>query len=275
MMYKDKFVLAIKSGEKVLREFKDTVYLPFGSEYSIYLKNLDTVRALARVWIDGALVTEDVELIVPANGHIDLERFIRKGNLEQGNKFKFIERTEAVENHRGTKAEDGLIRVEFRFEERPKPVVYHEPWPVRYRSLIDTGWTYGTSDGTLSKGIAGSGGTFSTSGNVNLSNTSPISEGNYDSINCSDSLTISDYSVNETGITAAGSLSDQNFVLGSWFPTESESHTIILKLLGKTEKSEVVKPVTVKVAPMCTSCGRKNKATAKFCAECGTALYII
>lgn len=264
MMYKDKFVLAVKHNGKVLREFKEQVYLPFGSEYSLYLKNLNSVRALARVWIDGQLVTENVDLIVPANGHIDLERFIRNGNLNEGNKFKFIERTSAVENFRGVGAEDGLVRIEFRFE-KPQPAYHWTITPSYHNTFTtDNGTKYRTMDysntSSSTKGLI-SDCSFSTSDSVNCSNTSS---------------TILSRSVNDAGITAAGSASTQQFTVGSWFPTESETHVIVLKLLGQTEKSEVVQqPVTVKAAPKCTSCGRKNKATAKFCAECGTALYII
>ena len=41
MMYHKKLVASIRTNGKILREFKDTVYLPFGSEYSILLKNLN------------------------------------------------------------------------------------------------------------------------------------------------------------------------------------------------------------------------------------------
>ena len=44
MMYNNKLVAAIKSNGKVLREFGEEVYIPFGSEYSILIKNLHSVR---------------------------------------------------------------------------------------------------------------------------------------------------------------------------------------------------------------------------------------
>jgi rRNA maturation endonuclease Nob1 len=56
---------------------------------------------------------------------------------------------------------------------------------------------------------------------------------------------------------------------------ETEKHTIVLKLLGETpDNKPVSKPVTVKAKPKCTTCGKMNKAHAKFCVECGTALEI-
>jgi len=63
--------------------------------------------------------------------------------------------------------------------------------------------------------------------------------------------------------------------VASWFATESEKHNIILKLLGETPDNEAVrKPVTVKAKLKCVTCNRQNKANAKFCSECGTALQI-
>lgn len=260
-MYNNKFVVAVKHNNQILKEFQDTVYLPFGSEYSLYLKNLDSVRALAKVWIDGVLVTEGLEVVVPANGCIDLERFIRNGNLTTGNKFKFIERSDAVEAHRGVQAEDGLVRVEFSFETRP--VISTDYWRSKWPYSLAGG--IATND-SLSKGIVGElGGCFPNSPSFTCD-----VNGDHDSL-----------SFNQTpisgnvGITAAGSASEQNFTLVSWFPTESVSHTIVLRLLGKTEAAQVVQPVTVKSVPKCTSCGRKNKIQSKFCTQCGTALIII
>jgi hypothetical protein len=50
MMYHQKLVASIKANNKILREFKDTVYVPFASEYSILIKNLNTVRAVVNVY---------------------------------------------------------------------------------------------------------------------------------------------------------------------------------------------------------------------------------
>jgi len=37
MMYSNQFVVSIKCNNNIMRENKDVVYLPFGSEYSILL----------------------------------------------------------------------------------------------------------------------------------------------------------------------------------------------------------------------------------------------
>ena len=120
MMYSNNLAAAIIVGGKVLREFGDTVYLPFGSEYKIRIKNLNSVRAKVSIEIDGQCVT-DGSLVVDAFGTTDLERFIRNGNLDRGHRFKFIERSEKIEQYRGIGAEDGIVSIRYEFEVAPKP----------------------------------------------------------------------------------------------------------------------------------------------------------
>lgn len=80
----------------------------------------------------------------------------------------------------------------------------------------------------------------------------------------------------DVGVTAPGSISSQKFSTVSSFPTLAETHVIVLQLLGETgDRREVVRPITVKARPTCVTCGRKNKATAKFCSECGTSLTLV
>ena len=121
MMYGNKLAAAIKVNGKVLREFKDTVYIPFGAEYAITIKNLHTTRAVVNVYIDGDNMVPG-GLVLNAGQSVDLERSIKNNNLTEGNKFKFIERTNSVENHRGIGVEDGLVRIEYQFEQ-PRPVI--------------------------------------------------------------------------------------------------------------------------------------------------------
>jgi hypothetical protein len=44
--------------------------------------------------------------------------------MNSGNRFKFIERTAQIEDYRGIKAEDGLLRVEYAFEKEYPKVPY-------------------------------------------------------------------------------------------------------------------------------------------------------
>jgi len=250
MMYESKMAAAIKVKGKVLREFKDTVYVPFNSEYSILLKNLNTIRAVVNVFIDG----EDQVpggIVLNAGQEIDLERSVKNGNLTEGNRFKFIERTNAVEQHRGVKLEDGLVRIEFQFEKPASPIVWNTTnvsgniYPM---GGIMRGCGTGTGDAVWPEGYV------------------PCSA-TYDAYNVNSSHSV----VNDAGITVPGSKSDQRFSTAYVGVLESVKHSMVFKLLG----GEAVKQaVTVKHKPRCITCGKQNKATAKFCTECGTALEI-
>ena len=130
-MYQSKLVASLKANGKILREFKDTVYIPFGSEYSILIKNLNSVRACVNIFLDGENVVPG-GLVVDPGRTVDLERWVKNGNLSEGNKFKFIERTAAIEDGpRGIKLEDGLVRIEFQFE-KPRPVIQPRWVPGHY-----------------------------------------------------------------------------------------------------------------------------------------------
>jgi hypothetical protein len=269
-MYNDKLAVAIKSAGRVLREFKDVVYLPFGSEYSILIKNLNTVRASVKVSIDGNDVGGGHEFIIQPNSELELERSITNENLKEGNRFKFIERTGAIEQHRGIGVEDGIVRVEFDFEQkqnitiyppfRTPPVYPPSPWDQNYPTIIFSS-NHSTDSGMLRS--YGVGGGRTTSAEV-PSASNVVADASFEGSN-----------LNIDGITVPGSLSSQEFCCGQSFRTENNPRVIVLKLLGETEKGAVREPVTVKAKPKCVTCGRVNKATAKFCTECGTSLEIV
>lgn len=256
MMYKNSLAVAVKSNGKVLREYKDTVFLPFGSEYSILLKNLNSVRAIAHITIDGQEMVKG-GLVLNAYSEIELERMV-KDNLSEGNRFKFIERSDAVEQHRGVKLEDGLIRVEYQFEKTyPRPLHYIAP-------------DYWSNNIVFGSNTAGS---ITRSGSVNAVSTSATSTfTGHAGVACN----FVEQGYNDSGITVPGSVSNQKFSTVQGFPLEVEKHVMIFKLLGETPDNEPIrKPVTVKHKPKCVTCGKQNKATAKFCSTCGTALTVI
>ena len=251
MMYNQKLVASIKSKGKVLREFKDTVYIPFASEYSILLKNLNTTRAVVNVFIDGENAVPG-GLVIDPGRTVDLERWIKNGNLSEGNKFKFIERTQAIEDGpRGIKMEDGLIRVEYQFE-IPRPILNIPTW----------------SSTTLTRGISGSTGDWASPMGATYSTTNA-------SLNSMNVTASAASFQNETGITVPGSKSTQSFQHVTVGALESTVHNIVLRLVGDLGNNKPVeKAVTVKAKPKCVTCGKQNKAHAKFCSECGTALEI-
>ncbi len=242
-MYNHKLAVALKSAGKVLREFGETVYVPFGSEYSVLIKNLNSVRALVKIEIDGVDVGDGTKFIIDPNSDVELERFIKNSNLKNGNRFKFIERSDNIEQHRGVGVEDGLVRIEFNFEKilNIQPDVWNSPRYMKGIQRGDITFTSHTDNNVI--------------GQVNYSSSIPV---------------------NDAGITVPGSVSNQQFQDGVWFPTEAETHVVVLQMLGQTENNQqVTRAITVKAKPKCSTCGRTNKATAKFCTECGTSLTIV
>ena len=271
-MYNAKLAVALKHSGKVLREFGDKVYVPFGAEYSILIKNMNSVRAEVTVHIDDTDVGGGTQFVIGPNESVELERFIKNGNLKAGNRFKFIERTGSIEEHRGVGVEDGLIRVEYKFEKQISisrllneyDKVCPSPQPqIWYGSNTGNPEPFGGNQYTFTaNSIAG--GVLRSQGGNELIGTS-----------CCDFLE-QESEQSDTGITVPGSVSEQEFKTVSSFLTEAETHVIVLQMLGETEDNRRVrKPVTVKAKPKCTSCGRTNKATAKFCTECGTSLTIV
>jgi hypothetical protein len=292
------FAAAIKVAGQILRESGDVVTLPFGSEYSLHLKNLNTVRAMVSVNVDGNDVTDGRWLILEPNTSFDLERSIRDGNMILGNKFKFIERTSAVENHRGIGSSDGLIRVEYKFEipqYRPsyRPSFFRSPESSymkgacsRSMSSFNSGGARGISGQSIGSTLGDSTSASYTSANaINSTNTGGIGEGITFSKLAPDEGEVGMYSYafpvdalelpNDAGITVEGSISNQQFSHGDWFPTESSAHVLVFRLRGQHGKLKVGHPVTVKTQLHCSICGRSNKHNNKFCGGCGASLTIV
>lgn len=301
MMFVNRFVCTVKVNGKILREQSNLVTLPFGAEYEILLKNLNSRRAMVKVSVDGQDATDGTRLILQPNASVTLERFIKNGNLSRGNRFKFIERSAGIESHRGIKEDDGLIRAEFWAEKEvierpiirekyyddwypvPRPYYTPSPWPRPWRrgpgwpyqgTMCSTGpkTSYSTRNRTMGPGAA-SGPKLDRMSSTPMCSSGGItgqSIGGFQgamNVNCS--------SLNDAGITVPGSESNQQFHSASGFPLESNSHVIILQLRGEVGGVPVEVPVTVDRKPECVTCGKVNKATNRFCSECGTALVLI
>ena len=252
-MYCDKFVVCVKVNGKILREATDIVYLPFGTEYSILLKNLNTKRAKANVYIDGADVLSGSALILDANSECELEGFVNTyGSVTH--RFKFIEKTEQISNYRGDKPEDGLIRVVYSFENCKTffdPKIYINPQDFRYDNQVYCKDTSGDYQHKVN---------FTISGNV-------------DSRSCDNNvLYSSNCACNNDGITVKGSCSNQSFGY-AFFSSSGEEKVIILKLCGTSKRMKVKKAITTKMKIQCEICGKKNLSRNKFCSNCGTALF--
>lgn len=253
-MYHNMFAVAVQVDGKVVREYKDRIYIPYGSEYSLMLKNLNVLNAQVKISIDGNDVLNGDSLVVYANQSVNLERYLT--NTNKGNRFKFIERTASVEKHRGSKVEDGLIRIEFQFEKQRPPLK-----TSYYRSIADSPF-YGDLLNTRRLTPTGIGG--SSTGDTFYATSTTTTTLSYAPTD------------NEVGITVPGSISNQQFEKVDDFILDGVKHVMVIHMLGETEDNKKVSvPVTVKRNVTCSSCGRKNKQTSKFCVECGTALDII
>lgn len=333
-MYSNKLAVAIKADGKVLREtrgigsdYDDTVKLPFGTEYSVFVRNLNSVRALVRIQIDGTDLTPGMSLIVEPNSTCEIERFVNNGNFESGLKLKFIERTQKIEDGpRGIKVEDGLIRVEYEFEREPakivpqpiQPLWYSTPREIHHHYHHDSHdlWnrklgsvsTSGSITDQLARGVSGTvtndaaqtmnsmnaamgsakssvfrsaapavefaapqASAASFDGSATASLDGEMYREMYREVKTSAGI-VQPQNLNDKGITVGGSVSDQQFQRGSWFPTDGQKHVLIIKILGAVGETAVTKPVTVKTKIVCPTCGSKSKAGSRFCKECGTGL---
>lgn len=261
MMYHQKFVTSVKSNGKILKEIDGQVILPFQSEYSILLKNLESRKALVTVSIDGTDVLCGNSLIVNPNTSLELERFVDA--MDKGNKFKFIKKTQEISDYRGDKVDDGLVRVEFRFEKFKtellpiQPFPYYWNWPRQIplvKPYIPYPIIYGTSMG----------------GSISPECTTNVTTMN--TVQCSTTMAGAISNSNssakiEDGITVGGSYSNQQFSYGNIGDLEENSHVIVIGIKGS---DKIDKPIVAKTKIKCSTCGKYSKG--KFCYSCGTSL---
>jgi hypothetical protein len=246
MMHSNNFVVCVlHNGKPVEESVGGVVALPFGTEYSIRLRNKHSRRAVAKVWIDEENVSEGGIVVYP-NAYQDLECHVNNKR-----KFKFVsaESPEAVDAGKNNKSDDsnGIIRVEWRLEvEPPKPpekIYYPVPvnpwWPPTYPYL---------------KLLDGGGGA---SYGCNTNTGQPCGFTSEDS-------TISRRSLAE-GCTVEGNLSGQTFDLIhlNLEKTITEIRIVLRGYVSSAYKSET---------KFCSSCGAPRTKKAKFCVNCGNAL---
>jgi len=269
-MFANDLVVSIVVDGKFLREEKGIIKLPYRTEYSIYLKNLRNEKCLiTNLKIDGQDILNNNQLIINGKDNLELERFL-DNNLNKGNKFKWIEKTEKISNYRGDKPEDGLISVEFQFEKKViyNDVIYKNHYIYDYPNVSNPIITWSTTP----KGINYSNCEITCSNNLDCSNSTFSTQGINNSVAKSCSLD-SFNSFNEDGITTKGSISNQKFAYGSIGELESNKYIITLQLKGKNKDNiNIDKVITTKEKIDCNICGTKNISKNNFCSECGTCL---
>lgn len=279
-MYNSKMVAVIKQNGSILREHdnneggnKDCVTIPYGQEYSILIKNLESRRASVDISIDGADVLFGKSLVLEPNSEIEIERFL--DDLDEGNKFKFIKKTQGIVKHRGDKIDDGIVKIDFRYEKQ------YEEVNTYYRNYYN-GWIGGSPFGfpyTVCKTSNGLNNVrnFSCKANLNIGSSvggEELTSSVMSNINQSAMDSFPEIK-NDEGITGRGEISNQKFQRGYIGELEDSKHTIVLRLKGTDKQGISVKtPVTVKTKLQCDCCGKISKFGHKFCPECGNALAI-
>ncbi len=293
MVHKNNFVAVLRVNNQILREDKDgdtqIVTLPFGSEFDIVLKNLNSRRAVVTISLDGKSVIDD--LIVNANSESVIERFL-EGNMTSGHRFKFIQKTKEISVHRGDKIDDGFLRIEYRFEKALPEVIkktiihenyHHDYWCNCWKCRPHRPWK---SDPRITYSAHSSGGLMKSSSQSRsaaqmmadsaelstLYESAPV-KGEVKSSENLRSANFVSVPKDEEGITVKGSQSQQTFMYASIGELEENSTVIIIKMRGTTSvKTPVVKPLTVKENLKCETCGRVNKSSLQYCSNCGTNL---
>lgn len=286
-MFNKNLAMAVKVEGKVLREIDGKVYLPFGCEYTLYFKNTSHRRVKIKVTIDGQDAMDGRKLIVNAHSNAELKRFMKNGNLNEGNSFKFIEKTAQISKHRGDRVDDGLITVEYEFEKEAA-------------ATITTTWPYRTPKEWVNSGMAH---TQETDNYRRLlPNAYPVADFSVHdgAMMAQTAMLNSVVPKNTAGITAPGSQNSQQFNTTSWYGSDVHSKSsMTIELKGEAETDDIAYdidgsgsvtistngnvhikadsitvPVTIKTKVQCTMCGNEYKAGTKFCSECGTSLRI-
>jgi hypothetical protein len=270
-MYKDNLVVIIKHNNKVLRERGDKVTLPFGSEYSILVKNLNSRKVSVNISIDGEDVLDKKSILIEANSSMELDGFMK--GMSAKNRFRFIKKTKQISEYRGDKVDDGFICVEFAYE-KVNNRFHCEPIKYTFNTYRDTGGDF--SDSTVYRNGDSIFTACSDDGHTGRGGFKGHSGFSSRKLGCSSDVSLAaaiDIPPEiDDGITVKGEEINQGFVYGHIGELES-SQVMVIHLCGEKINGTVVsKPVTVKTRLRCKTCGNLSKSNAKFCSNCGTFL---
>jgi hypothetical protein len=226
------------------------IYLKDESNFEIELHNDSFLRYMAKIWINGKLVSKSGIVINP-DQRVYLERFIDEN-------AKFVFKTFEVDNVEETKAareKNGLVRVEFYPEiqtiRTPTTITTVSP-PVFYDSYY-----LPSSDKTIGFGISSfySSTSFSEPIIPRSSKLLKETKATTDSI--------------ETGRVAQGEKSSQTFASTSGNFTQTPYYTYEIQLLPESLKAVEAS----EIRNYCGECGvRIKKSNWKYCPNCGEKL---
>ncbi len=106
-MFKQNTVISIKVGKNFLPDNNSIVKLPFGSEYSILIKNLNNSPINVKMYIDGNINGPEKGFIIKEKDYFEINSFLNTNNA-----LKFINKSKELNEKRIENIEDSLIRFE-------------------------------------------------------------------------------------------------------------------------------------------------------------------
>ena len=262
-MFKQNTVISIKVGKNFLPDNNSIVKLPFGSEYSILIKNLNNSPINVKMYIDGNMNGPEKGFIIKEKDFLEINSFFNTCNA-----FKFINKSKELNKYREENIEDSLLRFEVdilnkkesSFEELLKKAKitkrpFEEPLPFEKQKKYDKPWEFPKVDLNEHPFLPEKKDIFG--GNYNP----------YEQIFCSN-INKSAYS-NESGITVPGQkvekiiineFSDNNYI-------KKDSICFIFKLEHLEELVSFDKEKKV-----CSVCNKKYKTKYNYCPIDGSYL---
>jgi len=249
-MTNTKLITSLIVEDKLLLKNNSQVKLPFGCEYSIYLKNLENKKVSIGIKIDGQDILNGSKILLNPKEEMTLERFVEE--LSEGRKLRFIEKTKEISDFRGNKAEDGLIIISYQYE----------------KDRVNKGFgfigdyefpTYGASRGLQSNSLN------SCANSVKASYSANSVAASLDA-NC----------LNDKGITVEGTESKQSFNRGYIGDLEYKEHFEVIELFGYVSECGISpnEETYFTKSKFCPSCGTFYEASdeADYCCKDGTYL---
>ncbi|MCK9428669.1 MAG: hypothetical protein M0R17_01490 [Candidatus Omnitrophica bacterium] len=258
-MYKQNFCVCIKDAKRnPLQEHGATIELPFDSEYFISLQNKHKgKRAVVNVKIDGK---DAADIVLLAEGRLDLERFLTGEDLQKGNKFKFVSLNDKDVQDPGD-SQNGNIKVSVKFEKNIWDIKTRPTQPIWILPRIgDLPWRWwgnvSTGDPLISPSVTTC---------YNITNTFYKDSCTLTGVvNCKSSV-----EPEQLGATVKGSESMQAFSLITIGELEDEAIVFNLRLIAPLKLIKKENPKLREDESFCFNCGKTLKNIYKFCTDCG------
>ena len=254
--------------QKIYGSDDDVVYLEDGQEFQIELFNPTQISYLAKIYLNGNLISESGLVIKPG------QRYFLDRHIDENKKLLFStydvdsseEVKKAIENN-------GNIKVEF------YPEVFMNHFSLPFPKYVPHNSWNGTYIGNLVN-LVTSGSSGSVIRKTNLGDSTKATNISYYSSTNSISSNLSDFKYSttnnlvnpdliETGRIEKGEKSEQSFGRDNGTYSTIWAYSSEYKILPKSAKPMEVS----EIRSYCTKCGtRMKKKSWKFCPNCGQSI---